>query len=154
MLITFKTAKLAKELGYNLIATHYYDSDNPLSSNVQLLKNSRWGPEVGSIWGDGEIDEESKLPAYMLIPHNQAPIQSELQRWLRIEYDIIVSVLISGAQSHQYILHGPGRSYVKTVENSITFENKDNNFQDTLEKGLVAGLVLLKELKNINYESI
>lgn len=38
-LITFKTAKLAREKGFNIFTQYYYDNDNPLSSNINIRIN-------------------------------------------------------------------------------------------------------------------
>jgi hypothetical protein len=50
-----------------------------------------------------------------------------------------------GYDYHQYILHNKNRRYVKTVDNPITYENHKANWEDTLEKGLLEALKLIKD---------
>lgn len=121
-LIDFQTAKLAKEKGFKEGSMSHYEEDG----QIQHCRTSF----ANGFMEDGETRFE-------------APTQSLLQKWLREVHDINISILMSGFDFHQYILHNKNRRYVKTVDNPITPENYKNNWEDTLEKGLQEALELI-----------
>lgn len=119
-LVSFQVAKLAKEKGFNIF--------------------------TGKAWIKKEGQELFFVPVYTGVTNGvdyHAPTQVLLQRWLREVHDINITILICGADYHQYILHDKGRKYIKTVDNPITYENHKNNWEDTLEKGLQEALTLI-----------
>lgn len=93
IVVTFKTAKLAKSKGFFIRTLHYYNSDNPFSSCVEL-KTDRFNELIGQEHTDR--DDETGLLRYQINPYNYAPSQSLLQRWLREKHGIIVTVFPTG----------------------------------------------------------
>jgi hypothetical protein len=84
-LISFETAKLAKEKGFKEEVYAYYNDCNNLD-----FAGSEWG-EISSFEKDFLFDYNSykKDPPYDYIFHS-APSQSLLQKWLREKHNIIV----------------------------------------------------------------
>ena len=129
--VTFETAKLAKGKGFpqetNRLEIPYYNYKGEFKGDVSDWRVRKY------IRGEDTSD----------IEFVSAPTQSLLAKWLREEHDINVTILISGTDYHQYVLHGKNRKYIKTVDNPITYENYKNNWEDTLEKGLQEALKLI-----------
>lgn len=85
-LITFKTAKLAKEKGFNIF-TDVCFANTPSSDNKQYKKiKLHHSHSVGSVDSFGNI---LTIVAY-------APTQSLLAKWLREEHGIHIELLIDG----------------------------------------------------------
>jgi len=150
-LIEFKTAKLAKEKGFNLLCTHFYNTDNPHSLDKELTKQGGlYQDNLGDVWCDGRIDEESGLEEYKLISANQAPTQSLLQKWLREKHDIDIIIDREGAIQTQRI--GFSAS-VYTIKTAIIFgplKTIYDTYEEALEVGLKEGLKLIKYEKSNN----
>lgn len=113
-LISFNTAKLAKEKGFNVKTKNWYDQTGVLN------------PTKG-IRG-------------AMVYHNfgYAPTQSLLQKWLREKHDIFLNIdLIEGKYVPTYKLTND-MSRVSTMLN-IYF----NTYEESLEKGLQEALKLI-----------
>ncbi len=119
-LITFSTAKLAKEKGFTTHCRHYYDEDDEeLGYNPDFPENS---------WDD----------------HIFAPTQSLLQRWLREVHNIIVipDFCIDMYSCELYNMRNGIKGCKVTVSG---VEWKDNcTYEQALEKGLFQALELIK----------
>lgn len=118
-LIEFKTAKLAKEKGFELnLASYNYSEENKfnIGLNVCTLQD---------------------LENFKIYP---APTQSLLQKWIREEYNIIVvvdkvdSTLDSGFYYNIYS--------ILVEDNYEILEFK--TYEEALEKGLFEALKLIK----------
>ncbi|MBE3086020.1 MAG: hypothetical protein IMZ64_07370 [Bacteroidetes bacterium] len=120
-LITFETARLAKEKGYLLPCVNWYNF------SALLIKNA----------GDYR-PANGKYPSY------SAPTQSLLQKWLREKHKIYVSPRESW--SFDNILE-----FVCTLNNThVTHQisnkpvNRFETFEEAFEKGLQEALKLIK----------
>lgn len=133
-LITFETAKLAKEKGFNVSCRNFY------RDNGELL-----GLDQKSLGGVKGMHNNSRLNC------NTAPTQSLLQRWLREERKIIiepfvvddwnvwgVKVLAEDMMSPFYLVYD---TFDDADEDSTDsdFDFK-KSFEDALEFGLQKGL--------------
>ena len=137
-LISFETAKLAKEKGFNEYSTHLYTIGFGSIKEDKIVRKH------------GNYEENDKLLQPIKLGNTQphlalAPTQSLLQKWLREVYDINVTILICGFDYHSFILHDKNRKYIKTVDNPTTYENHKNNYEDTLDKGLQEALKLIPQ---------
>ena len=108
-LISFETAKLAKEKGFALMTVgshqyNYFEED---------------GREGGISWGHLNLNNAAQVP------------QSLLQKWLREEHKIIVSVDINEEEKYFLSITGLG----------MYGEFKD--WEQALEKGLQSALKLI-----------
>ena len=86
-LITFETAKLAKEKGFNELVIHYYTPKGYCTES----EGYRTEKLVESNWNNGQGN-------YPTMPKDvscSAPTQSLLQKWLREEHNIEVHVSFS-----------------------------------------------------------
>ena len=129
--ITFETAKLAKEKGFNIFIDVCF-ANTPNSDDKQYKKiKLHHSHSVGSVDSFGNI---LTLVAY-------APTQSILAKWLREEHNIDVLVTsINGSKLKRYVSKiYVNKLYVKLVGHS-------DNYENTFEKGLQ------EALKLINYD--
>ena len=130
-IISLKTAKLAKEKGFNIF-TDVCFANTPNSDDKQYKKiKLHHSHSVGSVDSFGNI---LTLVAY-------APTQSILAKWLREEHNIDVLVTsINGSKLKRYVSKiYVNKLYVKLVGHS-------DNYENTFEKGLQ------EALKLINYD--
>jgi len=143
-LITFDTAKLAKEKGFNYPTLYSYGAEEELSDM------------------DGEYFEERN---FNLLKESEywnvsAPTQSLLQKWLREEHEIDITVMIVVASSYGITIHKNRtvvtkrqreKWYKTPYDNSQyivvepTYQNsKTGVYEEALEKGLQESLKLIK----------
>lgn len=116
-LITFGTAKLAKEKGFNITVTSMYRGDGSIRTGEDYLQYLCLGDTC------------------------VAPTQSLLQKWLREEHNIHLTV-DNGINGYYCYLRI--REIGKLVENHKTDEfwvNEQGNPSKTYEEALGAGLV-------------
>ena len=127
-LITFETAKLAKDKGFKEFSYACYKEDG-------ILEN------LNNIWHygcEGGMELDEWFYDYNNYKHKKlisAPTQSLLQKWLREEYSIQVMVT-----SHNH-------AWVAIVENAFTpykWINNFNSYENALEQGLLEALKLIK----------
>ena len=127
-LITFETAKLAKEKGFDEVTdiNYYEDYNYKLESNFNGLKHS-----------DGNN--------YFI----SAPTQSLLQKWLRDKHNIHIQCevrvtygeykksFVNLYQMNVFTISGD-------MKNHTTFTGNYNTYEEALEAGLVEALKLIK----------
>ena len=149
-LITFETAKLAKKKGFKIKCQHYYNSENPLNSNIQL-KEIGWG----SFQFIGEehtiIHEESGLLQYKIDTYCETPTQSLLQKWLRekhlIHIELQYSYKVKNSQEIEWWFYlyptigKRGRIKYFPIKEDI---GEKLSYEEALEKGLQEALKLIK----------
>ena len=134
-LVTFDTAKLAKEKGFDIDCYHAYDKDNKL---IECTSSTLTGKVV-------------KFSASLIrtlsfydkpIECHLAPTQSLLQKWLREKHNIEVTCYKD--KDGQYSV-SRGKSY--SLDNTLSgITGKINTFKtykDALEKGLEEALKLI-----------
>lgn len=128
-LITFDTAKLAKEKGFDIPIQHTVNNINQLYDiyNEEININS------------SVVDNWNKFDSVI-----SAPTQSLLQKWLREKHNI--SVLIEHGR-----LENESFGYFPRVFTEINKSSKmfkvfaySNNYEEALEKGLQEALKLIK----------
>lgn len=124
-LIKFDTAKLAKEVGFNMEVEQFY-YNNGLYVDRRQLHNYN---------GNTEAD--------LIIETYSCPTQSELQAWLRNEHDLIVTVTYnrdSNLENH-FCFHINDFYVYEFTPDSGWF----NIYEEALEAGLTQALNYLKE---------
>lgn len=142
-LITFETAKLAKEKGFFYKTPKYYSTENPHSIHKDLQCRGILGlMHENTLYQEYiERDEESGLLLYQLTPSVvSAPTQSLLQKWLRESKNKIVLIGLSDF----------GYSWkIRYLKNKSIFSSRDGGFYKSYEKALESGLQeALKLIKN------
>ena len=123
-LISFETANLAKEKGYNI--TNYLSYDE--NTGTMLPKDPAYPG-----WH-----------CYALDGACPAPAQSLLQKWLRENYKIIVSINIMSDLSYYSLL-------IDINENKLNLKNQSKNrgfstYEEALEDGLLRALKSIKSV--------
>jgi hypothetical protein len=133
-LISFETAKLARELGFNESCGLNYAEDG----EVQLLRY--WEGNGNGFESNSEIDCDYYIENN---PVCSAPTQSLLQRWLREIHDIDVYVIPNGSRkkSINKRLYHPQLwvrdEYQSELHSKYTYE-------EALEEGLQEALKQIK----------
>ena len=115
-LISFETAKLAKEKGFILPCHYWY--------NFKGLLCGRF--------------EREHHPANGNFPSYSAPTQSLLQKWLREIHGIHIAILPKMLPSNQVTYY----SFKGKLKKN--FENLYNTYEEALEVGLLEALKLIK----------
>lgn len=132
-LITFETAKLAKEKGFDLKTHNYYSKDK--YEKVFRLKqgycDDYWGDNYCFNWNtQGEPYKPFSKDCY------SAPTQSLLQKWLREVHNIHIVV--------DYFF--PDKTYLFTIYTEcerIEGSEDYKTYEEALEKGLYEALKLI-----------
>ena len=131
-IITFETAKLAKEKGFEdtLLVSAYslngfiYRNKNPYSK-VEKIKHKN--PK--QCFNRDVVPREDVLVA---------PTQSLLQKWLREKHNVYVYCIPRGFEK------GNGRKIIRWANNFGVRENKfSSTYEKALEKGLFEALKLI-----------
>lgn len=124
-LISFETAKLAKEKGFNIPIQHtvnglnqLYDIDN---NEITLVTNV--------------IDNWNKFDTVC-----SAPTQSLLQKWLREVHNISLFINCVGVGKNVYYY---GVYYINNGEEDYVEQEGQFNYEEALEKGLQEALKLI-----------
>lgn len=122
-IITFKTAKLAKEKKFNVECFNYYQDSH--RAGVKSINS----PITNSL-----IDELHEEDKYCVIFYT-APSQSVLQKWLREEHniDVLINKTISGVY---YYVIWKGSEKLKPVGRFYKYE-------DCFDNGLFEALSLI-----------
>lgn len=142
MIISLETAKLAKELGFNLNSPAYYGCDEPVSGESNRFMTKSWikYEDLGS-----EDPQEGTL-IY------SAPTQEQLQKWLREVHKINVeSNYLPNIEKYGtlYIPMNIKPNTFKDVKEYREHRNKYvsnlrfDTYEEALEHGLKQSLKLL-----------
>ena len=120
-LITFETAKLVKQKGFN------EPCDSWFFENADGLHNN------ASEW----------VNSMLAIDNYSAPTQSLLQKWLREKHTIIVLV---GLKESSLSLYTPTIEYIASKTTSLIahFPTHFKTYEEALEFGLLKGLKRIK----------
>uniref|UniRef100_UPI00405674C0 hypothetical protein n=1 Tax=Alistipes sp. TaxID=1872444 RepID=UPI00405674C0 len=129
-LVSFETAKLAKEKGFDVPTDRYYH----IYDDIVDAENSL------EMTGNGCADFYNSLNTYRCA----APTQSLLQRWLRQEKGIIVEVLSQATCSNDakicywWALRAKSNGITFDIEedDSKTFENYEQALEDAITRAL------------------
>lgn len=129
-LITFETAKLAKEKGFDWDCRYAYDNDEYFDPGID------WKGEEFFTNYDIINASNNGYNAYL------APTQSLLQRWLRECKDIIVTI------DYNYTKEGMKCKYTYEIKNScpikIIFGEYYGKYEQALEIALFEALNLIR----------
>lgn len=120
MLISFKTAQLAKEKGFREPCLYYFSND-----------------------GQEKSFSEDGMYFYSCGEHGRLvlrPQQSELQRWLRNLFEIDITIMIVGFDSYSLDVH-KGRNHKFRKE--FYPQYKEDTYEQALEQGLQEALKLI-----------
>jgi len=131
-LISFKTAKLAKEKGFDKLVYACYN-------NSTALEN------LNNIWScgcEGGMHLEEWYYNYNAYPHNtlySAPTQSLLQKWLREEHNLSIEIACTIIKDWFFEIYkiSSGNRMYKAKAHFKTYE-------EALEVGLQEGLKQIK----------
>ena len=134
-LISFETAKLAKEKGFNLNSPGFYSCDNPSSEKIgnQLILRD-WERWINF----GSEDSQEGTMIY------SAPTQTMLQKWLREVHNIDITIMIRFASDYEIHIH-KNRNIPKgftSIPVKPTWENHKRLYEETLEIALFEALKL------------
>ena len=135
-LITFETAKLAKEKGFDFRCEKAY-----FETKEHILETRR----------DSEITFKYKPPRILKRNYGdeftifiaEAPTQSLLQKWLRVNHKIDITIMIVGDSGYEYYIH----KNRKVITNNTVFPCSPEELKNLYEKTLE--LVLQEALKLI-----
>ena len=130
-LITFDTAKLAKEKGFNVPVIYYFEDYNGELTHYHLSKK----------------DWNNRGKQYSIM--YSAPSQSLLQKWLREVHHIVIdntcyfsltkfTLKLHTFENGEFI--GTVIDSVRDVKNRVTYKS----YEEALEEGLIEALKLLK----------
>ena len=125
--ITFETAKLAKEKGFNALCYDAFNSKGNLYSNG---------------WCEYLYDNKVEIPFRSGVLESQdilAPTQSLLAKWLREEHNIIVLVDYEGIDGYYYKFY----SYKEGNKNYDASDKNYNTYEEALEAGIQEALKLI-----------
>ena len=138
-LITFETAKLAKEKGFNIPIINFYDPKgyctDALGYQTERLEESDWNNGMGSYPTPSEEVSCS------------APTQSLLQKWLREIHNIHIIIHYDYSIIGGYIVTNIIKSIEPIIINQVNKKSKYENYrtyEDVLEIGLQKALKLIK----------
>ena len=144
-LITFETAKLAKEKGFFIRCGYHYPTENPFSE--QATKPPKRNG-ILSLGHEGEEHthkhEESGLLAYQVDTYLEAPTQSLLQKWLR-ERGVHVAPYLDGQFRDKWnveLVYLEEQRLKGCLGNEL-FKVKVSTFEEALEEGLKEALKLI-----------
>ena len=124
-LISFETAKLAKEKGFDL------ECKAAISSKTRDVIVSTFGTS-NSQWANISLKEYPDLVS--------APTQSLLQKWLREKHKIDIWLGKGGSKGDKYHAEDITKNNIVFLEDSEMF----NTYEQALEKGLYQALMLIK----------
>ena len=131
-LISFKTAKLAKEKGFHIMPDMFFDDIDTLRS-TNILKMPGCYP--GSV---------SFVSIYQEVDVYYAPTQSDLQKWLREVHNIHITIIYDWHLFHVNIMSMQSNVSLESSLTGIT-PHKFTTYEEALEQGLLAALKLIKE---------
>lgn len=132
-LVSFETAKLAKEIGFDEKCLYHYRTGKSIGTKAGELFNETFISNAcsNSDWKEGACT---------------APTQSLLQRWLREEHKIVITIShwieqpVNGkiySDCYDYNFH-------QLYHETIIYKT----YEEALEEGLQEGLKLIKDEKS------
>ena len=149
-LISFETAKLAKEKDFNILQHSYYFEDGEFKENSLKGTNGYYGEEYefnlsefNENWNDKWLTKKtgdrcfgcSKQKGYL--ETFSAPTQSLLQKWLREVHNLHISITQHNKINYVIAVH--------ELNDESEFEKHNiDTYEEALEKGLFEALKLIK----------
>lgn len=145
VLVKFKLAHLAKDKNFNIKTKHYYNTNNPLSDKKSIETICTLSIFSESFINEPytEINEAFGILQYRIDNYTNAPTQSALQKWLRDEHSIYVSVIpsyIGNDKKKRLYFELSYGDKIRQVEGSGYKET----YEEALEEGLFNALKIIK----------
>jgi len=126
-LIEFKTAKLAKEKGFNEETLYYFRSEHSLGKNTITYRTNT----QMNVWDDTQEKWS-------------APTQSLLQKWLRDEHNIYVTAMPhEDSVFFKYNTRVPDKALHTGGTRLMQYEFEFKTYEEALEEGLQEALKLI-----------
>lgn len=129
-LVTYSTAKLLKEIGFDEVTQGYwqYEEEDGFTNDPEESWKHSWKGEVGHLPEDD---------------HLSRPTQSLAQRWFREKHGIVITVVSRWRTEKKLIWYFHiSYNYGKGVNRIVS----DNIDYPTFEKALDAGLITVAKL--------
>ena len=123
-LITFETAKLAKEKGFDWSVSWYATHKRKAPTNPDSFY-----PELSTFKNWNNNEDLNFYDRY------STPTQSLLQKWLREEHSLFISVTTYSIECNRVNL---------IIDNDIKYASEYKTYEEALEKGLKEALKLIK----------
>ena len=139
-LITFETAKLAKEKGFNNLESLTYFYTKPNSKMFGIDEEGRSYPIKNTSKKLYKCGEHAALRIESII---EAPTQSLLQKWLRDVYKIEVTCYKEDNNKYS-VSRGKFTSTENTLSGTTGNINYFDSYEEALEVGLLDALKLIK----------
>jgi hypothetical protein len=131
-LVSVEVAKFAEELGYDEVCYYILHEDYGIVDNSRLHKNSHLNVPT------------SEFNKYITVP-----TQTSAQRWLRENHKIEVESVRKFSEPYPYgyeIKSGDGKRI------GLGIPNKCEKYEEALERGLVTGYKMLKNIVEMKEE--
>ena len=150
-LVSYETAKLAKEVGFDIPCGQFYDSEDsncdqleePNSDGIFLQQRRSFGMYEIIIENYNNLIDLNGLP--LDLPQcASAPTQSLLQKWLRERHDIDVWASPYWITSMGKTTKGYETDIVAKKEGRSKRSVGFNTYEEALEAGLLEALKLIK----------
>ena len=146
-LISFETAKLAKEKGFNIFCIECYkwskqhsEFDGETEPENKRISHNGYDKDVNG-YPYRTLSELFPLQHNIIENHFSAPTQSLLQKWLREKHDINLRVASNSKTSHFPV------NELLDLYKTIGYSQKDTKiyktYEEALEKGLQEALKLI-----------
>jgi len=145
-LVTFETAKLAKEKGFNLGCQDCFDASGSSYSYG-------WCERLDDFFKDQDFFNSEIEDLQFSEKYFTRPYQSQLQKWLREKHFIYVSVIPSyvGNDSKKRLYFE--LSFGSKIR-QVTGSGYKETYEEALEEGLIQALKLIKKINhNDNVEN-
>ena len=140
-IITFKTAKLAKEAGFKAETHHYYIHYDDTPGNRGLCPNL-----VGKCYLVNNPETIDVSEDFLNFLTFQAPTQSLLQKWLREKENIHICINVNPYNRTKWEL-----KLFRIPGNVIGYVNASyKSYENALEKGLQFALISVITANNFN----
>lgn len=132
-LISFETAKLAKEKGFND------------SKSLELPNGKKFSMTRCCSYSDDDRSTKHRKFYSKNNPHYLAPTQSLLQKWLREEHDIHMDISFAVKDGRPYFeFNGYGVNVSRLKDDSSRSSGIHPTYEQALEIGLQEALKLIK----------
>lgn len=139
-LISFETARLAREKGFNIPCkakincSHYhFVENNIIPKNIGTSENEMFAPVKN--WNNLEEPDHYRQQIILKGLNTSLPTQSLLQRWLREIHSINFFVYLKGDEGWIYSFSYHISDFSKEIYKS---------YEEALEQGLLKALKLIK----------
>lgn len=144
-LITLNTAKLAKEVGFD-IAVFYHYGETPVNDIAVLVEPDN--PQLGQGWILQNYNHSS-----FVYRKWSAPTQEILQKWLREKYNIHIVVWWADEKVkdgvEKYYFEIGWRDTERTHIQTGNYNSLSDTYEDALELGLQTALNKLKDRNSL-----